>query len=408
MSRKSPLMGPDDALSVILASVPVLGTDEVDLHDSLDRVVPRDVYAVGDMPQFDNSAMDGFAVIARCTRGATPTSPATLSVVGSKAAGMDSCEHVADGTAVRIMTGAVMPRGGDAVVMFEDALSQDGRVSVFREVAPGTNVRPAGEDVKDGDLVLRSGHKIGPAQLGMLAAMGMTGVSVHVRPRAAIITTGSEIVDASESLPLPGRIRDSNMYSLLGQVIRSGAEVSLQTRVGDDLQELERALLQAAEVSDIVITSGGVSVGDHDLVREALAAVGDLRFWGVAIRPGKPVAFGSIGGKPFVGLPGNPVSSMVTFELFVRPALLRMAGREQVGRAVVQGVLTRHLMHKRGRREYVRCRLIWDGPGYRATPTGDQGSGRLSSMLEADAYAVIPEDMEDIQAGAVVDLMLLD
>lgn len=406
-SAAEELLDPDEALSQILNSVPSMPGETVRLSESLDRVIAEDVFAHENVPSFDNSAMDGYAVIAEDTCGASKEAPKCLRVVASEAAGTLTSESVDTGTAIRIMTGAAMPRGANAVVMVEDTSLIDQTINVFRDVSRGANVRRAGEDVSQGDLVIHRGTRIGPAELGMLAALGRDTVLVSARPRVAIVTTGSEIVDVSQ-VPAPGQIRDSNQFSILGQVLRAGTEVSMVVRVGDEREPLRQAIEQAAQASDVVITSGGVSVGDYDLVKETLSELGDILFWRVAIKPGKPLVYGRVLGRPLFGLPGNPVSSMVSFDLFVRPALRRMTGVEDVRCPAVTGIVSQDIRHKEGRREYIRCRVSWVDSRYVAVPTADQGSARLSSMLGANAYAVIPSTVGHLKAGDGVDVLMMD
>ncbi|MDO8589167.1 MAG: molybdopterin molybdotransferase MoeA [Armatimonadota bacterium] len=393
-------------MEMILESVPRLGAELLALRDGLGRALAEDVYADQDLPPFDNSAMDGYAVIAADTTGATSENPRALRCIAEEPAGVTVTERVITGTAVKIMTGAPIPPGADAIVPVEDtSAGADGRVGILREAVSGAHVRRAGEDVKRGRIVLMSGVRIGPAEMGALAAVGKAEITVSKAPAVAIVTTGTELVDVSERLG-PGRIRDSNSYSLLGQALNAGARVSMVERTADERSELERLLTLAAQTSDIIITSGGVSVGDYDLVKETLAKLGEILFWKVAIKPGKPLAYGRIDGKPLFGLPGNPVSSMVAFDLFVRPALLHMQGISDVTYPRVSGVVSEDLRHKPGRREYVRAVTVWQGEGYVAAPTGDQGSGRLSSMLGANSYIVISEDQGDLRAGGKASVML--
>lgn len=290
------------------------------------------------------------------------------------------------------------------MVVVEDTDSRESEVTVYRETPPGANIRPAGEDVKRGHLVLRKGAPIGPAQMGMLASLGMVDVMVKKRPTAAIITTGDELVDASER-PGPGQIRNGNQYSLLGEAMQAGAQVSVLARARDDKGEIERALSSAAACCDVVIICGGVSVGDYDYVKEVIARLGEIKFWKVAIKPGKPFVFAEIGGKPVFGLPGNPVSCMVTFELFVRPAILRMMGADPAGKAV-SGAVTEDVPHRPGAREFIRAVTSWTGGGYSIAPIQRRGSGRLSSMVEANSYLVVPEDTGDLRPGDQAEVIL--
>lgn len=397
----------DEALDIVLNSMSVMAIETVHLTDSLGRALAEDIYSGVNLPPFANSAMDGYAVCFQDTAGACADSPCILSVIESEPAGVVISRKVEHGNAVRIMTGAMMPDGADSVVPVEDTGQRDNYVVVFNEIKCGTNVREAGEDVRQGDLILHKGTRISPAQMGMLAALGVVDVPVYRKPRVAILTTGSELV-GPEMEPAPGRIRDSNSYSLLGQVIQAGAEVVMMERISDERGQLADIIAKAAEVSDVVITSGGVSVGDFDLVKETLSRLGDIRFWKAAIKPGKPVAFGFISDRPLFGLPGNPVSSMVTFDILVRPALLKMAGVRQNERAIVSGIIRQSIRHKEGRREFIRAVTTWSGTSYNAVPTGDQGSARLSSMLGANSYVVIPEQVGNVSEGSAVDIILFD
>lgn len=401
------LLNPDRALEIILNSVSPVGKEQVALRDALGRVLSDDVRSDLDLPPFDNSAMDGYAVVARDTSGASRNTPKSLEVIAEQPAGRPVTKSVVPGTAIRIMTGAPLPQGADAVVIVEHTEARHSRVIVYVEAAVGANIRRSGEDVRRDELVLRAGDRIGPAEMGMLGALGHASVGVYRRPIVAIITTGDELVDISET-PGPGKIRDSNQYSVLGQTLRAGGEVSIQRRSTDEREELARILAEAADSSDLIITTGGVSVGAYDFVKETLARLGEINFWKVAIKPGKPLAYGRINGKPIFGLPGNSVSSMVTFDLFVRPALMRLSGRRATGLTVVKANVSQALKHEKGRREFVRATTKWENDGFVATPTGRQGSGRLSSMLGANSYIVVGESTEGLTAGDTADVILID
>lgn len=395
----------DLAVQTILDTVPRVLTEVVPLSTGLERLLAQDVLAACDLPTFDNSAMDGYALRSRDTAGASPENSVRLDVRGEQPAGADRVLLIDAGSAVRIMTGAPMPRGADSVVMLEEARECGGGIGLCREVCCGENVRYTGEDVRKGKLVLSAGRRIGAAEVGMLAALGVAEAEVFRRPRVAVITTGTELVGV-DGAPARGQIRDINRYTLTAQVVQAGCEVSYLARIVDEGDELERAIREAAGVSDVIITSGGVSVGDYDLVKDILASLGRILFWGVAIKPGKPLAYGHIGNCPVFGLPGNPVSSMVAFDVFVRPALLRMAGADEPGCNTVSGVLDGNIRHKKGRREFVRAACSWSGERYRVVPTGDQGSARMSSMLGANSYIVVPEDCSGICSGGTVSILL--
>ena len=399
------LLSPEAALEIILNSVSSLGMEQVALRDSFGRVLAEDVIADDYLPPFDNSAMDGYAVIAENTQGAGNGNPRKLRVIAEQPAGKVSAPPVTLGNAVRIMTGAPMPAGADAVVVVEHTESKDEEVFIYCETPVGANVRRLGEDVKPGQLVLENGEKIGPAHMGMLASLGRVQVAVSKKPRVAIITTGDELVDAAER-PCPGQIRNGNQYSILGEVLGVGAEVSAFEHVGDQKEAIERVLRLAPTVSDLVIVCGGVSVGDYDYVKDILANLGEMLFWKVAIKPGKPLAFGRIGGIPVFGLPGNPVSCLVTFDLFVRPAILRMTGCGSGDQPVVLGTVTGDVRHKPGPREFIRAVTVWKDGGYSARPIPKHGSGMLSSMVEANSYLVIREDVGNVNCGEQVEIIL--
>lgn len=397
----------DEALDIILSSLPQTSAEIIQLASVLGRTLAEDIYSKVNLPPFTNSAMDGYAVRSQDTTGASSDNPCILNIIESEPAGVVTSKKVVSQTAVQIMTGAMMPVGADAVVPAEDVELLDDDVAISQEFKHGMNVREVGEDVRQGDLALSRGTRIGPAEMGMLAALGMAEVPVNRRPRVAILTTGAELADPNTELA-PGHIRDSNSYSLLGQALQAGAEITLLERIPDERKHLADAINRAVDTSDVVITSGGVSVGDFDFVKDTLADLGEIYFWKAAIKPGKPIAFGFISSRPIFGLPGNPVSSIVTFDLFVRPALLKMAGVKQIGRNTVSGIIRQSIKHKQGRREFIRATTTWDGTNYSAMPTGDQGSARLSSMLGANSYVVIPEQVGNVSKGSAVDIILFD
>ncbi|MBI3948392.1 MAG: molybdopterin molybdotransferase MoeA, partial [Armatimonadetes bacterium] len=351
-------------------------------------------------------AMDGYAVVSADTVGASARSPVRLRVVGDLPAGRVPAGAVRPGTAVRIMTGAPVPDGADAVVMVEDTTTAADEVSIRREARPGENVRDAGEDIRAGDLLLTPGTYLRPAHVGICAVAGRPDVLVYGVPTVAVVSTGDEVVDPGEPL-LPGKIRNSNLYTLVAQVTEAGARVHSACHVPDEPEALRRALAAAA-AADVVVTSGGVSVGDYDLVKEILAEEGQVEFWKVAMKPGKPMAFGRLRGKPMFGLPGNPVSSMVTFEVAVRPALRKMMGHLRLLRPEVSATLLAPLRHKPGRREFVRAVTTFGGGGCETRATGDQGSGILTSMLRANSLIIVPEEAADVPASETVTVALLE
>jgi molybdopterin molybdotransferase len=380
----------------------------VPILETLGRVLAQDVYADADIPPYANSSMDGYAVLAADTAGASQQSPSRLHVVADLAAGYVTEVEVTPGTAVRIMTGAPIPPGADAIVRVEDTAAQGEWVQIFTEVPVGQYVRPAGEDVRQGELVLQRVTTVRPQEVGMLATLGHREVQVFRRPRVAILATGDEVMEIDAPLA-PGKIRDANSYSNAAQVVKHGGIPILLGIARDRVEELtERIRAGLAQGVDLFLTSGGVSVGDFDLVKDVLAAQGEISFWRVRMKPGKPLAFGRIGGVPVLGLPGNPVSVMVSFETFVRPALLKMQGVTDWERPTVEGELMDEVKRKDSRRHYLRVRVEEHEGEYRAYLTGGQGSGILSSMVRANALAIIPEDWTHAPAGARVQVIMLE
>ncbi len=403
LEGQRPVLSVEEALRRVLATVRVLEAERVGLLDVVGRVLAEAVVCDRDIPPLTNSAMDGYAV-----RGAdVAQAPARLRVVGEVAAGYVSDVTVGSGQAVRIMTGAPIPAGADTVVRFEDTRLADGWVEVLKTYPRGKNVRQAGEDVRAGQLVLQPGQVLRPQEVGMLAAVGQVEVKVVRRPRVAILATGDEVV-SPEQQPGPGQIRDANSYTVAAQVQTFGG-VPLLLGVARDQETLVRRGLREAleQRADFVITSGGVSVGDFDLVKQVLAAEGEMRFWSLNMKPGRPLAFGVVNDVPLLGLPGNPVAAMISTELFARPALLKMQGFSSWSRPTVQARLTQPIVRKDGRRHYLRVRLRQTDAGYEATLTGDQGSGILQSLVQADGLAIIPEEADHLPVGAQVEVLLL-
>ena len=397
----------EEALNRILARIPVLGLEKVDIIGSLGRVIGQDILAPRDIPPLDNSAMDGYAVRSADIKGASRETPIFLNVIEELPAGALPQRSVTKGEAVRIMTGAPIPKGADTVVMVEDTEKTDEGVRVFQGVPSGENIRRAGEDVKKGDRVISKGSFIRAAEVGMLASVGSAFVFVHQRPVVAILCTGEELVDVDEGIA-DLKIISSNSYTLSAQVMECGA-LPLQLGIAkDDPAEIEERLRQGLR-ADVILSSAGVSVGDYDLVKDVLTGIGfQMEFWRVAMRPGQPLVFGTIGGKPIFGLPGNPVSSMICFEQFVRPSLLKMMGHKNLFRPVVEAVLKEEIRKKPGNRHFMRARVSLEGNRYVVTTTGPQGSGILSSMVEANGLVIVPEEKTEIKAGERIRVQILD
>jgi molybdopterin molybdotransferase len=404
----------DAARERILAAFSPLPPVEMPLVDACGMVLAADVVARNSVPPFRNSAMDGFAVRATDTSAATWTTPVTLRVVGHVAAGQASIPRVRAGEAARIMTGAVLPAGADAVVRFEETDERDrpagttaDEVKVFHAAKRLDNVREAGEDIAQGAVVARTGGVLGPADLGLLASAGRATAPVHRRPVVGVLSTGNELVEPACELT-PGMIRDSNAYVVAAMARCWGADVRMLGIARDTVSDVT-GKLEAARRADLIVTSGGVSLGDYDLVKDVLRAEGNVAIWQVRMKPGKPLAFGHVGGTPLLGLPGNPVAAAVSFLLFGRPAIRRMLGHRDLEPATVEAVSAEPIDNRGQRRHYVRVRLEANGDGPPvARPVGEQGAGVLSSFAAADALLVLPEALERVEPGARLRAILLD
>jgi molybdopterin molybdotransferase len=391
----------------------------VPILEALDRVLTETIVSDTAIPPFDNSAMDGYAVRSPDIAQASSDAPTWLDVTGYVAAGQVSDGTVTPGTAIRIMTGAPLPTGADAVVRFEDTseaqapVTPGQRVAIYVAIPPGENVRPAGEDIRPGETVLAPGRLLRPQEIGVLASLGRTHVRVHRRPRVAILATGDELLEVHEALA-PGKIRNSNEYTNAALVTRYGG---VPVRLGiarDNVADLTSKIRQGlAWGVDLFLTSAGVSVGDYDVVKEVLGAEGEMEFWQVNMKPGKPLAFGVLSDPetghavPLIGLPGNPVSAMVSFEQFARPTILTMLGRTDLDKPTVQATLDQPLTNS-GRRGFVRVVVARKEDGYHARTTGEQGSGVLTSMSKANGLAIVPEGIRHVQAGTTLRVQMLD
>jgi molybdopterin molybdotransferase len=394
----------NEALRLIFESVNLQGTETVALSQSLGRVLAKNVYANRDLPPYDVSAMDGFAV-----RSADVMStPAKLKIIEDIKAGDMPGKVVQAGHCARIMTGAPMPQGADAVVRVEDTQElSDHDVLIAVTVKRGKDVRPQGENMRGGDVVLKTGTEITPGVIGVLATAKAAQIEVYRRPRVAILSTGNELEGINEPVD-PTKIPDSNAYALMAQVQALGIEPVLLGIARDDPTELEAYLRRGLEY-EVLLVSGGTSVGVHDYVRPTIEKLGvQMKFWRVAIRPGHPLAFGSTSKSVVFGLPGNPVSSMVCFEEFVLPALRYMMGNPRLYRRTVMARMAHAVKIRPGRTEFVRVQLAHGDSGYIASSTGTQSSGVLLSMAKADALLVVPSDSSGFEAGAQVTVQLLD
>ncbi len=413
----------EEALERILSYVAVLEPEEKHILDALGQVLAEDVVSPLSIPPLDNTAMDGYAVQAASTIGASDSSPVELRVVGELAAGYSFDGEVTAGTAVRIMTGAAIPRGADAVVPFEEtdetahaapSAAQRVReaVRILREAKEGANIRRAGEDISKDKRVLASGTVLRPAEIGVLASVGRTTAKVVRRPLVAVLSTGDELAAVGEPLP-PGHIYDTNAYSLASLIERYGGIPKMLGIARDTLEALT-AKIQEGLSADMLLTSAGVSRGDYDVVKDVLAREGEIDFWTVAMKPGKPLAFGcffaSDGRRvPHIGLPGNPVSSMISFELFGRAAILKMMGKRRWDRPVIRAVTKERIINRGDpRRLFARCIITLEDGRYHASLTGPQGSGILTSMVSANALTIIPEGVQVVEPGEEIDVLMLD
>lgn len=408
------LLNVDTALTNILGSVTKLGHETVPLIRALDRIIAEDIASPINLPSFDNSAMDGYAIHAADSWAASETHPVSLAVIMDILAGAAPAGRLEKGQAARIMTGAPLPAGATAIIPVEDtddnwqkgdSSPPPARVSIRRRADEGAHIRRVGENIPAGAGVMTAGSLIRPAELGMLAAIGRAEVKVIRKPKTLILTTGDELVDIDQS-PAPGKIRDTNSYTVAG-LIRQAGGVPVRLPIASDSLDSIRKLYRTAldQQPDMLISSAGVSVGAADLVKVVMEELGDIRFWRINMRPGKPLAYGAIQGIPFFGLPGNPVSAMVTFEIFVRPALAKMAGRRYQPQ-IIQAK-TAADMQSDGRRSYNRVTLARIDGETVAQSTGIQSSGALMSMVLADGLAVIPEGARFVPAGTELSVMLL-
>lgn len=404
-----------DALAHVLSQFISLDTETVSLQNAVGRVLAQPVYATLNLPPFPNSSMDGYAIRAEDIQSATESAPTQLTVIADIPAGIVPTISLKPGTAARIMTGAHMPQGADAVVPVESTdmnrAAMDApvpaTVQIQRAVEAGAYVRHAGEDVKLGDEVIKPGHIIRAHNIGLLAAFGLSSVTVVRRPRVAVLATGDELV-AIDQVPGPGQIRDSNSHNLAALVRRYGGEPIVLGVAGDQAQAVTDKLNTAVESqADLIVSSAGVSVGAYDVVKTVIESAGALNFWKVKMRPGKPVAFGNYKGIPFFGLPGNPVSTVVSFEIFVRPVILKLGGHAQLEKPTISAVIDEALTSD-GRETYLRASVSRHNGQYRAKSAGGQGSNILSALVTANALIIVPEGVTQVDAGEALQAWMLD
>jgi molybdopterin molybdotransferase len=397
----------EEALKTILINFRPLGLEKINILDGRGRVIGEDILASRNIPSANNSAMDGYAVRHIDTKGAARDKPLKLKIIEDIPAGKVALKKINKGEAARIMTGAVIPEGADAVVRQEDTLKDGKTVIIYTSAKKADHIRFAGEDVRKSELVMKKGGALRPADIGMLAALGKAFVSVYQKPRVAIMSTGDELVDI-EIDPPPGKIVNSNSYSLAAQVLECGGIPIMLGISKDKKSELEETFKTAMH-ADLIISSGGVSVGDFDFVKNVMGEIGNaMHFWQVAMRPGKPLAFGAIEGVPLFGLPGNPVSAMVSFEQFVRPSLLKMQGYKNIFRQTIKAICAEDFQKQAGFKHFIRAVVKKGKNKYVVTTTGDQGSGILKSMVTANGLIVMGENETRIEKGTEVTVQLLD
>ena len=417
--RHADMLSVEEAYKRIMAYFSPLEAEEQAILQALGQVLAQDVASPLDLPPMANSAMDGYAVRQADIAGTRPDSPRILRVIGQVAAGQMPEKVVVEGTAIRIMTGAPVPPGADTIVPFEETDEVErgrqglgmGEIGIEAKLPEGANLRPAGEDVHKGQLVLQQGTSLRPPDIGVLASLGIGSVKVVRRPVVAILATGDELLDVGEPIA-PAKIYDSNSYGVAASVQKYGGIPKVLGIARDNLEDMNKKLSQGTD-SDLLITSAGISRGDYDIVKDVLMERGEISFWSVRMRPAKPLAFGAIpgpGGRrvPHLGLPGNPVSVLVAFEEFARPAILKMLGKTRLAKPTIQAVLEGPIHNFDERRVFARVDVTLRDGAYYASPTGPQGSNILTSMSRANGLAICPEDVELVEAGQTVTVKMLD
>src|SRR5918992_286037 len=392
-----------EAISLVLENTPRLPVASVPLVEARELALSEDIRARFDSPPFDNSAVDGYAV-----RSADAEVGRIFKVVDEAPAGRPAQKEVAEGEAIKIFTGGVVPRGADAVVMVENTSGWGEEFELKKAAEADQNLRAAGEDVRKGDRILRAGTEVGAPEIALAATQGYGELSVYRKPEVVILSTGSELVEPGTRALSPGEIFDSNSFALLAQALEAGADASRMVAASDDADALRAAMEQALTSADVVVTSGGVSVGQRDLVKSTLLELGvEQVFWGVKLKPGKPVFFGTRGDARFFGLPGNPVSAMVCFELFVRPALMAMMGREDKRRPRIGVYFDENVENRFGRMHAMRVNLTGTEKGWRAESAGAPRPGRVQSLLQTGGLALIGPESEGVRAGELVEAIVL-
>jgi len=399
------LLPVEEARDRILSAIQPLAPIELPLQEAMGCVVAADAIAQGHLPEFSSSAMDGYAIRSHDAAGATADEPVTLRVVGLARIGRRPDATVGGGEAVRIDTGAPIPAGADCVVPIEYTEAAGDRVRVRQEFPEGRNVRPAGEDVRAGQTLVPAGRRLSGAELGLLALSGHPQVLTHPRPRVIVLSTGDELIEPWQQ-PAFGQVRDANAFTIFGGLREAGAVPYLAGIVPDDPEALKETILSHLVQADAYISSGGVSVGERDVVKRAFFRRGEVDFFRVAMQPGMPQAFGMIEGKPYFGLPGNPVSVFVSFEVFVRPSLMKLLGRSDLFRPEVNARLLSDVSGPKDRMQFARV-LVRRGPdGWTAESTGPASSNLISTVAKANGLAMIPVGQETAKAGSTVRVMV--
>ena len=417
--RHADMLSVEDAYERIMAYFNPLDVEEKPALDALGQVLADDVVSPFYLPPLDNSAMDGYAILQSDIVSVSPNAPKLLQVISQVAAGQMPTMEVVKGSAIRIMTGAPVPNGADTIVPFEetDEVERKGKglslneIEIREELPRGANVRPAGEDVRMGEVVLKKGTVLRPSEIGVLASLGMPNVRVIRRPVVAILATGDELLHLGEPVE-PGKIYDSNSYSMAASVLKYGGIPKMLGIARDNLEDMDQKL-SLGTASDLLITSAGVSRGDYDVVKDVLMKRGEISFWSVRMRPAKPLAFGVIHGPegkriPHLGLPGNPVSTMVALEEFARPAILKMLGKTHLAKPLVEAILEGPIYNVDERRVFARVEVTRRDGNYYANPTGPQGSNILTSMSRANGLAICPEDVPVMEAGQTAKVKMLN
>jgi molybdopterin molybdotransferase len=392
-----------EAVRLVLENTHRLPAEDVPLVEARGLALAQDLKARFDSPPFDNSAVDGYAL-----QSADAEAGRVFRVVDEAPAGRPAAKSVGEGEAIKIFTGGVIPEGADAVVMVENTSGWGEEFELNKTASPGQNVRGSGEDVREGEVILKAGTEVGPPEIALAATQGYGTLPVHRRPEVVVLSTGTELVEPGERELAPGEIYDSNSFGVMAQAHEIGARARRITAASDDDAVLRRAVEEALETADVVVTSGGVSVGEKDLVKGTMLNLGvEQIFWGVKFKPGKPLFFGARGDVSVFGLPGNPVSAMVCFELFVRPALVKMMGRQERGRPRIQVYFEKDVRNNFGRMHAMRVSLEKTERGWLARSVGAQGSGLVSSLTKADALALIGPESEGVKSGEFVEAIVL-